>query len=92
MVEDATWDELIKVCAKVDVDITIEKDENEKTKEVSVELFLEEDAQLAGTYEKDEDDEQEEEETTEEIVAKAQGLHQTLDIIFQEYKGQLNEQ
>jgi hypothetical protein len=85
MVDDNTWEELLKVCAKVEVDVTYEKDENKEKQVV-------EDEHDGDTYEEDENNEQEEEETAEELIATAQGLHQTLDVILEQYKDQLNEQ
>lgn len=85
-VDDSTWYELIKVCAEVEVDVTYEKDENNKEKQVV------EDEHDGDTYEEDENNEQEEEETAEELIATAQGLHQSLDVILEQYKEQINEQ
>jgi hypothetical protein len=41
--DEEQWKELVKVCAKVEVDVTVESEEKAKTKEVSVETFFEDD-------------------------------------------------
>jgi len=83
------WEELIKVCAKVGVDVTVESEENKKEKTV-VDQDTEEDTYDINNDEENDDEQEEETEEYEDLVTQAVNLQDALDKIMGQYGDQIN--
>jgi len=94
------WEELVKVCAKVGVDVTVESEENKKAKEFVIQGSeegtydtgedTEEDTYDIGDDEENDDEQEEETEEYEDLVKQAVNLQDALDKIMGQYGDQIH--
>jgi len=90
------WKELVKVCAKVGVDVTVESEENKKAKEFVIQGSEEgtydtgEDTEDDDNNEEHDNEQEEETEEYEDLVKQAVNLQDALDKIMGQYGDQIN--
>jgi hypothetical protein len=87
--DEEHWEELVKVCAKVEVDVTLENEEHEKAKTVAAQ-DTEDDTYDIGEDEENDNEQEEETEEYEDLVKQAVNLQDALDKIMGQYGDQIH--